>query len=78
MISTSEENQQNQAALHPALNVFTKIFAGIMQQQQQQQPFTTPTTGSRKFSFSFEIFKIEFDFLQSNRRRKIFRLFFIY
>lgn len=44
VISTSEENQQNQAALHPALNVFTKIFAGIMQQQQQQQPITTPTT----------------------------------
>jgi hypothetical protein len=45
IISTAEENQQNQAGLHPALDVFTKIFAGIMQQQQQQQPTTTPITG---------------------------------
>lgn len=42
IISTAEENQQNQAGLHPALDVFTKIFAGIM--QQQQQPMTTPIT----------------------------------
>ncbi|CAF0942915.1 unnamed protein product [Rotaria sordida] len=44
IISTVEENQNNQASLHPALDVFTKIFAGIMQQQQQQQPMTAPTT----------------------------------
>lgn len=43
IISTAEENQQNQASLHPALDVFSKIFAGIM--QQQQQPGTTPITG---------------------------------
>lgn len=42
-ISTADENQQNQATLHPALNVFTKIFAGIM--QQQQQTTVMPTTG---------------------------------
>ena len=45
VISTTEENQQTQASLHPALDVFTKIFAGIMQQQQQQQPTTAPMTG---------------------------------
>lgn len=41
MISTAEENQQTQASLHPALDVFKKIFAGIM----QQQPTTAPITG---------------------------------
>lgn len=43
-ISTIEENQKNQASFHPALDVFTKIFAGIM--QQQQQPSTVPITGT--------------------------------
>ena len=43
IISTAEENQQNQASFHPALDVFTKIFAGIMQQQQSTTP-TAPTT----------------------------------
>jgi hypothetical protein len=43
IISTVEENQENQASLHPALDVFSKIFAGLM--QQQQQPATTPITG---------------------------------
>ncbi len=42
IISTADENQKNQATLHPALDVFTKIFAGLM---QQQQPATTPITG---------------------------------
>ena len=42
VISTVEENQQNQANFHPALDVFSKIFAGIM---QQQQPTTAPITG---------------------------------
>jgi hypothetical protein len=46
-MSTAEENQQTQASLHPALDVFTKIFAGIMQQQQQQQPTTAPITSKR-------------------------------
>jgi hypothetical protein len=45
VISTAEENQQNQASLHPALDIFTKIFAGIMQQQQQQTPTIAPITG---------------------------------
>ncbi len=44
ILSTAEENQQNQASLHPALDVFTKIFAGIMQQQQQPGGIA-PTTG---------------------------------
>ncbi|CAF0963863.1 unnamed protein product [Rotaria sp. Silwood1] len=45
IISTAEENQHNQASLHPALDVFTKVFAGIMQQQQQQQqPMSAPIT----------------------------------
>ncbi len=47
IMSTAEENQQTQASLHPALDVFTKIFAGIMQQQQQQQPTTAPITSKR-------------------------------
>lgn len=43
VISTAEENQQNQASFHPALDVFTKIFAGIMQQQSTTAP-TAPIT----------------------------------
>ena len=52
VISTAEENQATQASLHPALDVFTKIFAGIM--QQQQQPTTAPITGKivrEKFAY---------------------------
>lgn len=45
IISTADENQQNQASLHPALDIFTKIFAGLMQQQQEQQPVNAPITG---------------------------------
>ncbi|CAF2029524.1 unnamed protein product [Rotaria magnacalcarata] len=44
LISTAEENQHNQASLHPALDVFTKIFAGLMQQQQPATATPTPTT----------------------------------
>ncbi|CAF4444954.1 unnamed protein product, partial [Adineta steineri] len=28
IVSTADENQDNQASFHPALDVFTKIFAG--------------------------------------------------
>ncbi|CAF1184509.1 unnamed protein product [Adineta steineri] len=44
IVSTADENQDNQASFHPALDVFTKIFAGIMQQQQQQPGQVAPTT----------------------------------
>jgi hypothetical protein len=54
IISTIEENQQNQASLHPALDVFTKIFAGIMQQQQAPN---VPITG-RKNELEFRPKKI--------------------
>lgn len=50
VVSTVEENQQTQASLHPALDVFHKIFAGIM--QQQEQPTTTaPITGKDIFRY---------------------------
>lgn len=72
LISTAEENQQNQASLHPALNVFTKIFAGILQQQQQQQPMTTPTTG--KTTLLYSIFcPWEIEFSEINGRRCLTR-----
>ncbi|UJR20550.1 hypothetical protein I4U23_023677 [Adineta vaga] len=51
-ISTAEENQQNQASLHPALDVFTKIFAGILQQQNQSGPIPPTIVQSKENSAS--------------------------
>ncbi|CAF0796741.1 unnamed protein product [Adineta ricciae] len=52
LISTAEENQQNQASFHPALDVFTKIFAGIMQQQNQAGPIPPTIVKSNENSAS--------------------------